>query len=99
MVDNLYRLHDHCLFTDGGLGDLRFYVPFNSISVISERCFVDNERLYAMEPLLQFERFPPQAGLEPGTARSVGQLLTHAICRTKFQVQYNLYDLFAAKSY
>ena len=29
-----------------------------------------------MEPRLRLERFPPQAGLEPGTARSVGQRLT-----------------------
>ena len=29
-----------------------------------------------MEPRLRSKRFPPQAGLEPETARSVGQRLT-----------------------
>ena len=29
-----------------------------------------------MEPRLRLKRSPPQAGLEPGTARSVGQHLT-----------------------
>ena len=31
------------------MDDLRFYVLFNSISVISGRCSDDNERLCAME--------------------------------------------------
>ena len=31
------------------MGDLRFYVLFNSISDILERLEDDNERLYAME--------------------------------------------------
>ena len=31
------------------MNDLRFYVLFNSISVISGRCLDDNERLCAME--------------------------------------------------
>ena len=35
-----------------------------------------NERLCSRNPRLQLERFPPQAGLEPGTARSVVQRLT-----------------------
>ena len=30
-----------------------------------------------MELCLKLERFPPQAGLEPETARSVGQHLTY----------------------
>ena len=34
---------------DGWMDDLRFYVLFNSISVISGRCSDDNERLCAME--------------------------------------------------
>ena len=34
----------------GWMDDLRFYVLFNSISVISGRWEVDNERLYVMEP-------------------------------------------------
>ena len=59
------------------MGDLRFYVLFNSVSVISGRWTDDNERLRAMEPRLRSKRSPPQAGIEPGTARSVGQRLTH----------------------
>ena len=35
------------------MDDLRFYVLFNSISVISGRRADDNERLYAMEPHLR----------------------------------------------
>ena len=31
----------------------------------------------AMELRLRLKRSPPQAGIEPGTARSVGQRLTH----------------------
>ena len=31
----------------------------------------------AMEPRLRLKGSPPQAGIEPGTARSVGQRLTH----------------------
>ena len=45
------------LFSDGWMGDLRFYVLFNSISVISGRCLDDNERLYAMELRLRMRRF------------------------------------------
>ena len=36
----------------GWMGDLRFYVFFNSISVITGRWADDNARLYAMEPRL-----------------------------------------------
>ena len=56
--------------------DLQFYILFNSISVISGKWLGDKERLCAMESHLQSERLPPQVGLEPGTARSVGQPLT-----------------------
>ena len=52
------------------MDDLPFYFLFNSISVISGRWLDDNERLWAMEPCLWLERFPPQAGIEPRTARS-----------------------------
>ena len=38
----------------------------------------DYEWLYAMEPRLQLERSTLQAGLEPGTARSIGQRLTYS---------------------
>ena len=44
------------------MDDLRFYVLFNSISVISGRWAGDNERLCAMEPRLRLKRSSPQAG-------------------------------------
>ena len=59
------------------MNDLQFYVLFNSISVISGQWFGDNERLCAMESHLRWERFLPQAGFEPGTARSVGHPSTY----------------------
>ena len=55
--------------------DLRFYVPSNSISVLSGKCEGDKEKLCEMEYRLWFESFPPAAELEPGTARSVGGIL------------------------
>ena len=39
------------------MDDLRFYILFNSISVITGRCLDDNEMLYAMELNLQLRRF------------------------------------------
>ena len=39
------------------MDDLRFYVIFNSISVISGRCLDANERLCAMEIRLRLSRF------------------------------------------
>ena len=59
------------------MDDLRFYVLFNSISIISGRCLGDNKRLCAMEPRLQLKRSPPPAEFELGTARSAGQRLIH----------------------
>ena len=50
-----------CAF-DGWIDDLRFYVLCNSISVISGRCDVDNERLCAMEPRLRLRRFRLERG-------------------------------------
>ena len=32
------------------MDDMRFFVPFNNVSVISGRWADDNERLFAMEP-------------------------------------------------
>ena len=55
------------------MDDLRVYVPFNGISVISGRWADDNERLCA----ITIERIPPRAGLEPGITLSVGQPLTY----------------------
>ena len=51
------------------MDDLRFYILFNSIAVISGRWLGDNERLCAMVPLLVRKIFP-SVGLEPETARS-----------------------------
>ena len=42
--------------------DLRFYVLFDSISVISGRWEVDNERLGAMELCLRLRRFRLEQG-------------------------------------
>ena len=83
-IENWHLLPRHCWhlhktfmgnvhWMDGWMDDLRFYVLFNSISVISGRWDGDTERLYAMEPRFR---------LEPGaartrSARSVGQRLTH----------------------
>ena len=50
---------------------LRFYILFNSISVISGRFAGDNERLCAKEPHLRLKGFPPQTVHEPGAARSI----------------------------
>ena len=47
------------------MDDLRFYVLFNSISVISGRWQVDNERLGTMEPFT-VEEILPRAGIELG---------------------------------
>ena len=41
----------------GWMVDLRFYVLFNSISVISGRCLDDSETLRAMELRLWLRRF------------------------------------------
>ena len=58
------------------MDDLRFYVLFNSISVISGRWAGYNERLCAMEPRLRLEKSSSQAELELMTVRSVGPRLT-----------------------
>ena len=46
----------------GWMDDLRFYVLFNSISVMSGRWEVDNERLCAMELHLRLRRFCLERG-------------------------------------
>ena len=53
------------------MGDLRFNVIFNNISVISGPWADDNERLCNGTPFT-VEKISPRAGLELGTARSVG---------------------------
>ena len=45
------------LLLDEWMDDLRFYVLFNSISVMSGRCSDDNEKLCAMELHLRLRRF------------------------------------------
>ena len=57
----------------GWMDDLRFYVLFNSISVISGRLAGDTERLCATELRLRLKISPYQVGLKPGTARLLGQ--------------------------
>ena len=44
------------------MDDLQFYILFNSISVISGRWEIDNERLCAMELCLWLRRFCPERG-------------------------------------
>ena len=55
------------------MDDLRFWVPFKSVSVISGMWVGDNERLCAMEPRVRLKRSSTHAGFEPGIARSAGQ--------------------------
>ena len=60
---------------NGWMDDLQFYVLFKSVWVISRQWAGNTGKLCAMEPCLWLIR--SQAGLEPGTARSVGQHLTY----------------------
>ena len=62
---------------DGWMDDLQFYILTNRVSVISGQKADDSESLCEMEPCLQLKRSLPQVGIEPGTARSVDQRLTH----------------------
>ena len=55
---------------DGWIDDLRLYVLLNSISVITGRWEVENEKLCAMEPRFRLKIFSSQARIEPGTTRS-----------------------------
>ena len=48
------------------MDDLRFYVLFNSISVISGRWANGNERLCAMEPRLRLRRVRLERGSNSG---------------------------------
>ena len=48
------------------MDDLRVYVLFNSISVISGRRAVDNERLCAMDPRLRLKRVRLERDSNPG---------------------------------
>ena len=50
----------------GWIDDLRLYVLFNSMSVISGRWADDNERVCAMEPRKRLKRFRLEQGSNPG---------------------------------
>ena len=72
-----YLTKSHCMTAIGRwMNDLRFYVLFNSILIISGRWADDKERMCAMEPVYD-KKDPRSGGLEPGTARSLGQRITH----------------------
>ena len=58
------------------MDNLRFYVLFNSISVISGRWAGNKERLCVMDPRLRFTRYPSQAGIKHVSAIATGQRLT-----------------------
>ena len=45
----------------------------NKCGSIAITAFHYNERLYAMEPHLLLERFPPPAGFKPPSSRSAGK--------------------------
>ena len=62
------RHNDWGRLMDGWMNDLRLYVFFNSISVISGQCLDDNVMLSAMERNLRLERILSQAGFELETA-------------------------------
>ena len=51
----------------GWMDELGFYVPFNSISVISGRRKGEDEKLCAMKRCLGLERILLLAGFEPAT--------------------------------
>ena len=51
---------------DGWMDDLRFYVLFNSISVISGRCLGDNERLLCNGTSFTVEKISPRVRVELG---------------------------------
>ena len=54
-------------------GRLAFYVHLNSISVISGQCAGDNESSVQSGTLFTVGKILPQAGIELGTGRLVGQ--------------------------
>ena len=64
----IYTLYVHA--KDRQISILQVYVLYNSISVSSGWWETNNEILWATEPRLRFERFPP-AGIEPKIAINV----------------------------
>ena len=67
-------------FEAGWMDDLRFYVLFNSISVISGQWEVDNERLCAMELHLRLKRFSLKGILKSQTICKF--IESDAICKS-----------------
>ena len=63
---------------DGWMGrwmdDLRFYILFNSISVISGRLTGDKERLCAMKFRLRLKKLPPPAGLKEAPEKRLREM-------------------------
>ena len=60
------------------MDDMPFHVLFSSISALSGQWVDDKERLTVCNgTLFRVEKISPPAGLQLGTARSVGQRLTH----------------------
>ena len=63
------------------MDDLRFYVLFNGISVISGRWADDNKKAVCNGTPFTAEKISPRAGLEHGTARSVGAVEISAVVK------------------
>ena len=72
------------------MDELRFNVPFNSISFLSGRWKGEHEKLYAMQCRLSAEIILPPAGLEPETPWSeVGSATTRP--RGRFYSRARIY--------
>ena len=69
VISFLLKINIMQLILNGWMVDVKFYVLFNRITVMSGPLEFDNERLCAMESIYN--------AYEPGTPRSVGQCLTY----------------------
>ena len=79
------------------MDDLRFYILFNSISVITGQWEDDNERMCAMEPRLRLRRFGLEWGSNPDR-RSVGApLIDGWIVDFSFYVLPNSISIISAR--
>ena len=63
--------------SNGWMDDLRFYVLYNSNSVISGRCLDDNAKAVCNGTPFMVEKISPRVRIELGPARSVGQRFNH----------------------
>ena len=73
------------------MDDLRFFVLFNSISVISGRSTGDNERLYVVEPRLRLKRSLLQsAGLESRAATCVTGNAINCLTNLQINILYKI---------